>query len=109
MVGKVVLRNIKYLRRLAQTKSARVRETLIKNASEEQLLAILEVCLNVLRFRVRVSLPARRKLAHHAAQLRRLSRARTASSVRRILKSSSGSIFRPLLQPVLTQVGRVIN
>lgn len=104
MVSELIFRQSAFLKRLSTTKSHRVREQLLSNASEEQLLSIFEICINILRFRFRLLPQTRRRLAAHALLLRALSRARTPNRVRHLLRTSNGKIFKPLLTPVLRQL-----
>lgn len=104
MVSALIIRQSGFLKRLSATKSHRVRNQLLTNANEEQLLSILEICVNILKFRVKLLPHTRRRLAVHAQLLRALSRARTPKRVRHLLQSSSGKIFTPLLTPVLRRL-----
>jgi len=101
MVSELIFRQSAFLKRLSATKSHHVREQLLGDANEEQLLSILEICVNILRFRFQLLPQTRRRLAAHAELLRALSRARTPRRVRHLLRTSSGRIFKPLLSPVL--------
>ena len=104
MVGERVRRNIDFLRRLARTKSTRVRRLLIEHARADQLLAVLETCVNILRFRFKLNLNQRRRLAPHAGLLRRLARVRSPEGVKRLLlRAEAARAFAPLLLPVLSK------
>lgn len=102
MVGVIVVRNISFLRRLAKTKSDKIRRQLLENATADQLLAIVEICTNILKFRVQLRAQQRRKLALHAPIVRQLSRARSEKTARRILQTGSGNMLGPLILPVLS-------
>jgi len=62
---------------------------LIKNASSQELLVLVETCFNILRSRLPLSLKQRRILATHAQVIRKLSRARTPETARKTLLYSS--------------------
>lgn len=110
MVGERVKRNRAFLRRLALAKSAATRRQLVENASQDELLAVVETCWNVLKFRFPMKSTHRRRLAPHAPYLRKLSRARSERGVRRILQTGGGGVLAALLLPVLSGlVGSAIS
>jgi len=110
MVAERVKRNKVFLRRLALAKTAATRRQLVENASQDELLAVLETCWNVLNFRFPLKTTQRKRLASHAPYLRRLSRARSERSVRRILQTGGGGVLAALLLPVLSGlVGSAIS
>jgi len=80
---------------LAKSKSKKSVNEIISKASEEQLLCLVEICLNLLRGR----LPFHRKrinnLKNQAALLRKISRSRSAKSARRLLIQKGGG-FPPV-------------
>ena len=104
MVGESVKRNITFLRKLAKTKSEKIRKRLLDNASSEQILAIVEICVNILKFRFRLRNLQRHKLAQHAPVVRKLGRARSEKTARRILQTGGGNMLGPLILPVLSAV-----
>lgn len=79
--------------------SSQIRRDLIKNATTDQLLAIVECCYNIIRSRVPLSKTQRQKLAAQAHDIRAMSRVKTASGARKILirsekRSSIGNKLR---------------
>jgi hypothetical protein len=75
---------------LAQLAACSVRaggklRTLVHSASTEQLLCLVEICLNLLHNRVPLNAAALRRLRSHADQIRALSRARSEQRARQIL------------------------
>jgi len=110
MVGESILRNKVFLRQLALTKSPAKRRELLEKATRDELLAVLETCVNVLQFGFPLSAAQRKKLAPHAPYLRRLSRVRTERGVRRVLQTGGAGVFSALLLPVLSAlVGSLIS
>ena len=110
MVGDSVMRNKVFLRKLALTKSPAKRKQMIDNATRDELLAILECSYNILNFNFKLRPAQRKKLAPHAAYLRKLSRTKSEKNVRRILQRGGGGVFSALLLPVLsTVVGSLIS
>jgi len=105
MVGSATLtHNGAFLRRLALTRSALVRRGLIAHASRSELLAIVEIALNILKFRVPLRAVHRRPLVANAAFVRRLARQRTEKSVRATLLKADEETIRALLRPILSYI-----
>lgn len=87
----VIVKNTPFLYRLAKTARAnKKRLELIQQASAEQLLCIVEICLNILRSRVPLTRSQLGKLAEHAELIRKVSRARTERTARRLLLTGKG-------------------
>ena len=103
-VGDSIQRNKVFLHRLALTRSPAVRKQLLDNATSDELLAVLEACLNILQFAFPIKPSQRKRLLPHAPFLRKLSRARSERSVRNILQTGGGGVFSALLLPVLSAV-----
>lgn len=104
MVGDIVRKNSAFLRRLATTKSEKIRKRLLNGATSEQILALVEICVNILKFRFRLRNLQRHKLAMHAPVVRKLGRARSEKTARRILQTGGGNMFGSLILPVLSAV-----
>ena len=87
-VGKRAFSNADFLRQLSiprassSSKNNNIRVELIKNATDDQLLTLVESCYNIIRSRVPLSCTQRRVLSRNAGDIRRLSRARTPQSAR---------------------------
>lgn len=109
MVGSVVQENVEFLSKLAQTKSRRVQIQLIRAASRSQLLAILETCINILKYRFPLKNQQKRRLKPYANYIRRIARKRTPEGVREILQATNTSTYRPLLLPVVKAVQAVLR
>lgn len=96
-----ILRNVDFLRALAGSKRAKCRRnTLIERASPEQLLCLVEICLNILRARLPLNRRQRRQLLAHAHHIRQLSRVRSAQAARRLLLSSPPQTGRGIFIPI---------
>lgn len=81
-----VRRNLHFLKQLARCRKQPERcSKLLESAGPEQLLCLVECCLNLLRGRVQINRRRLEALRPHAAQIRALSRSRSAQSVRKQL------------------------
>lgn len=108
MVGERVVRNLDFLKHIAKTRSPNVRRELVEHASADEILAIVEICLNVLRSRFPLNTRQRHKLKQHADYLRRLARVRTEKSARSLLQVGDGVAIASLLIPVIAEIARTI-
>ena len=84
----LVKNNVKFLYTLSSARSPNRRISLIQTANTEELLALTEIALNVLKSRVPVRVQQKERLKAQAASIRHLSRTRNSDSARKILLSS---------------------
>lgn len=109
-VSPTVHENFEFLKTLAQTRSLRRRKRLLKGATSAQLLAIVEICLNILRNRFTITTRQRNRLVPHADIVRQLSRIRSEQGARRrIVQKGRGiplAVFPAILTPILTEIAR---
>jgi len=80
---------------LAKPKSRKSINEIVSKASEEQLLCLVEICLNLLKGRLPFHRNRINNLQNQAALLRKISRTRSASSARRLLIQKGGG-FPPV-------------
>lgn len=110
-IGQVVSDNVSFLRSLAHTKSSRKRKQLLKHANSDQLLALVEICLNILCSRFKLTTRQKKRLLPYADFVRRLSRKRTEQGARKILiqkGSGIGGLFAALLTPIVLDIARSV-
>lgn len=108
VVGQRVLDNYDFIRVLSSTRSPMKCTRLISGASDDQLLAIVEVALNILKSRFQLKPSQKRRLVPLASEIRRLSRARTANTARQIVQIGGNPLLSALLVPVVLEVGRYL-
>ena len=94
--------NLEFLQKLAKTRSDRKKNTILINASADQILAIVEICANILKFNFTLTKRQKRKLIKFADFYRTLARTRSEKTARRKLQEGSGIAIGTLLIPVLT-------
>jgi hypothetical protein len=105
-IGQRVLANYDFIRALCRTRSSNKTDRLLKAASEDQLLTLVEVALNVLKSRFPLNPRQRQKLLPLADTVRRLSRSRSAKSARVIIQKGGNPLLSALLLPIAIEVGR---
>lgn len=108
MVGPSVLSNSDFLKQLARTKSDNKRRRMIACATTEQLLAIAEIALNILKGRLPLTAKQRERLIPYANFVRKLSRTRSDASVRQVIQVGGGPLLASLIPPVLLAISRTL-
>lgn len=99
-----LLKHQDFLWRLARARSNKSRHQLLYDATTEEILTVVEICINILKFRFPMKERQLKRLAHHARLLRQLARVRSEQSARKILLKGEGAMFAALLIPVLTEI-----
>jgi hypothetical protein len=84
-IGPKVLNNYIFLRKIAKSKTEKRRIGLLKNASKEQLLTLVEVASNILSSNFLLTKQQKAKLLPHAHYVRKLSRTRSEFGARKIV------------------------
>ena len=97
-----IRQNTPFLKELASTKSDSKKNKLIQEATVEQILAIVEICANILKFNFTLTKLQKRRLAKYADFYRELARTRTEGSARKKLQKGNGIVLGALLAPVLS-------
>lgn len=106
VVGSRVFDNYDFIRKLCRTRSSKKCAKLINAASDEQLLTLVEIALNILNRRFPLRPLYRQRLQPMADSVRLLSRARAPSSARRILQIGGNPFLASLLVPIIVEAGR---
>lgn len=96
-----VKENLSFLQQLAKTKSDKKKNTLILNANADQILAIVEICANILRYNFILTPRQKRKLIKFADYYRSIARARTEPTARRRIQQGSGLALGAILLPIV--------
>ena len=82
---------------------------IIKEANDDQLLAIVEICFNILRGNLNLKQKYRHKLSKHADLYRSISRSRSAHSARtRIQQGGSIGALAPIIAPILGALAQTL-
>ena len=110
-----IVKNSEFLTQLSKTRRANKRRlVLLQQATTEQILCLVEICLNILKARLPLKNVQKRQLHAYADTIRRLSRVRSASSAKRIILSSQkgcGSLasYVPILANLIMPILRKAN
>lgn len=98
--------NLKFLQKLAKTRSDPKKKALILKASSDQILAIVEICINILKSKFTLTPLQRKKLALYAEYYRKIARTRTEKSARKRIQEGSGVALGAVLVPVLSVIAQ---
>lgn len=94
--------NSEFLNKFAKTKSENIRKKLLTSADRDKLLAIVEICSNILKGRIPLNKRQRRRLAASADFYRSIARARSEKTARhRIQTGGQLGALAAILSPVL--------
>jgi hypothetical protein len=108
-IGPIVHESIKFIQKLAKTKSFQKRRHLLKHATMKELLALAEICLNIVTTRFKLTTRQHKRLIPYANFIRKMSRMRSERGARNLaLQKGSGihGLFGALLTPILIELAR---
>lgn len=106
---KIVEEEREFLAKLAAARSTEKVRALIANASTRQLLALVEISMNVVKGRCELKPRHKKRLIPHAAFVRHLARARSERSARKLLiQEGDGPAIASLLAPILFELARTV-
>ena len=110
VIGPRILTNLKFLKRLSRSVSDTGRWRLLRKASGDELLSLVEVCTNVLRPHCfNLSRRQKDRLLPFAPTIRQLGRTRSEGGARRItIQKGSGPLFAALLVPIIAEASRYL-
>lgn len=105
-----ITQNHAFLRSLARTRSLKCRKRLLRSASADQLLCLVEVALNILRNRFRLTRRQRNRMLPFAEFIRHLGRIRSERGARKLVVQKGAGLpigaFASLLTPVIVELAR---
>lgn len=92
---------------LAETKSNKKRNSLIKNCDKAVIQAISEICLNVLNGNISINTECKAKLKRHKQKLR-LMRKKNISVVKKRKILQTGGFLGALLVPIISSLASAL-
>ena len=107
-VGPRVIANLRFLKRLARSTSEKQRWRILRDASCDELLSLVEICTNVLNSNFCLTQRQKEKLKPFAVLVRQISRVRSESGARQIVQKGNGFFFGSLLLPIITEAARYL-
>lgn len=94
--------NSDFFKKLSRTKSDKKKYKYLSSASPDQILAIVEICANILKSNFELNLRQRRKLSKYAEYYRTIARSRTEKTARhRIQHGGQAIALASILAPIL--------
>jgi len=108
VIGPRVIENYLFLKKIAKSRSDKRRLGLLKNASSDQLLTLVEVASNLLTSNYPLTKCQREKIKPYLACVRKLAHSRSEQGARRIVQIGNGAFIPSLLIPIITEAARYI-
>lgn len=112
----LIKKNTKFLLNLAENRcSLTLCKKTIKEATSEQLLSIVEICLNILRSRFPINKSQKKLLQKKANLVRKISRLRSEKSAKQVFQKGEGipavaALVASFLVPILSDfVSKKLN
>ena len=106
LISNLVIKNFTFLKKLCRTNSNKKREELIKCASFEELLSLVEISLNVLKQKFVLTTKQKKRLLPFAEQIRKLSSRRSIEGARKTIQIGGGAFLVTLLAPVVWEIAK---
>lgn len=110
-ISPYVVDSYNFLCTLARTRSSKKRRKLLKKASTNQLLSLIEIALNIVKGCCRITTRQKHRMMPYANFIRRMSRARSERGARRLMLEQRGGglnpgFFAALLTPIILDLAR---
>ena len=105
LVGDRVRRNFGFLYRLGMTKSPQKRYRMVQEANRDEILAIVEICKNVLKETFKLSKSQSRKLYPFQEHAKTLSKVRSPSGAIRAIQKGEGIVSKGRKRQVVQKGG----
>jgi hypothetical protein len=97
-----LIKNQDFLQKICRTKSNKRLAKLLKTASEDQLLAVVDICHNIIKGNLNIKNSQRKKLARSGDYYRAISKARSPQTAKnRIQKGGNIGLISAIIAPVL--------
>jgi hypothetical protein len=108
LVGTRIQENKNFLNAIIKTASEKRRYNILKGATAEELLSLVEICHNILRSRFHLTARQKTRLAPHAVFIRKLGGARREHTARTLIQKGAGFPYRTLVRPILLEASRQV-
>jgi hypothetical protein len=93
--------SLPFLQQLTKTKSDKKKNALIIKATADQILAIVEICANILRYNFILTPRQKRRLIKFADYYRTIARSRSEKTARNRIQQGSGIALGAILLPIV--------
>jgi hypothetical protein len=109
-INQIVYDNIDFLKNLAKTRSLNKQKEILHKANTSQLLALAEICLNIVKTRFILTNRQKKRLLPYADFVRKLSRVRSEKAAKKVVQKGTGSasLFSALLTPIIIELTKYL-
>lgn len=102
MIGERVLSNLPFLQLLSRTRNAKKRSQLLSDLTTEQIIALVEICHNIVKNNFKLKPKQLQHLKPHKDFLRKLARKRSIKSAKTVVQNGYGFPYSKLLAPLIS-------
>jgi hypothetical protein len=109
-IGKSIIDNFIFLKKLTKTKSDQKRRRLLRLATDSELLSIIESAYNILKGRFQLTTRQRHRILPYIEVIRNIGRVRSSRGAKRVIQRGAGLAVLPaILTPILIEAFRFIK
>ena len=111
-INPLIEQNFQFLRTLARSRSEIKRKQILKKATSQELLSLVEIALNIVRSVFQLTTRQKKRLLPYANFVRRLSRLRSERGARKILVQQGSGLpylLPALLTPIIIQLAKLLE
>jgi hypothetical protein len=108
-IGSTVCDCKDFITKLSKIKSSKKCHRLLKHSSRNELLALAEICLNIVSSNFPLTTRQKKRLMPHAGFIRKMARMRSEKGARKlVVQQGSGApaVFAALLTPILIDLAQ---
>lgn len=99
-----IQRNLEFLKRLNSSEDINILKENLKNASHEELLTLVEICFNLIKFRYILSKAQLNTLRIFAPTIRKIAKTRNRAKAEKLLISIQKKFYSRLLDPLFKKL-----
>jgi len=108
-ISPLIYENIDFLKSIVKTKSINKRKKILRKATTSQLLSLVEISLNILKSRFKLTARQKNRILPYTDFVRKLSRARSEKGARNLVQKGGGlSALPAIITPIILEVLRNI-
>lgn len=107
-LGNRVLDNSQFLKEIHRVKANHIRRSMLARASIEEISTLIEICANILYWRVPLNTKQKSKLKEHADFLRKVIRIKTPEKAKTyFIQKGNGPLIGAILAPIIIELARL--
>ena len=109
-IGENICNNIEFLKKLSRSKSEIKRRSILKTATNCEILSLVESALNIVKGRFCLTTRQKTRIDPYKNFVRKLARTRSERGARKLVQKGGGiGAFAPFLIPIIVEALRHIK